>query len=69
MAQTSCPKCGKVIVGDLYDLDRLMAQHDKMSHEQGYRGSSSWRKCSACNGTGRDAFRRLCRICGGAGQV
>ncbi|MBQ3445552.1 hypothetical protein IJG29_02385 [Candidatus Saccharibacteria bacterium] len=69
MAQTSCPHCGKVIEGNLYDLDRLMARHTEMEHRQGFRGSSSWRKCSACNGTGRDAFRRLCSICNGSGSV
>ncbi|MBQ9017923.1 hypothetical protein IJ118_02585 [Candidatus Saccharibacteria bacterium] len=69
MAQTTCPKCGKVLVGDLYDLPRLLDRHEEMEHRQGFRGSSSWNKCSACGGTGRDAYRLPCKICRGSGMV
>lgn len=63
----TCPHCGKVIVGESYELKRLMQAHIKAEHEQGYRRLDSWGKCHYCNGRGKDVWGITCKYCNGSG--
>ena len=63
----TCPHCGAVIIGDSSNIGRLYREHIERMHNQGYRRSDSWNKCSACNGTGKDPWGLLCMRCKGSG--
>lgn len=64
----TCPYCGKVIVADSSDLNRLLQAHIQTEHEQGYRRSDSWRTCPYCGGRGKDVYGIICHHCKGSGM-
>ena len=64
---TDCPYCGKTIVGGSSELNRLLQEHIKREHEQGYRRIDSWGKCHYCDGRGKDVWGRTCKHCNGSG--
>ena len=67
MAHETCLKCGQVIYGDSSVLGKLMAEHDRRMHEQGWRRASSWGKCCYCDGRGKDVYGITCKYCNGSG--
>lgn len=62
----TCPECGAVIVGESYELNRLIQEHKERFHRQSYRRSDSWNKCHYCNGTGK-IYGAACSHCNGSG--
>lgn len=67
MQHETCPHCGAVICGESYELNRLLQEHIRKNHEQGYRRLDSWNKCSYCNGLGKDIWGTTCPHCRGSG--
>ena len=63
----TCPHCGKVIVGESYEINAKMQRHIQMAHEQGYRRVDSWHKCPYCDGRGKDVYGITCIHCRGSG--
>ena len=68
MALLTCPECGQVIYGDSSEVKRMLKEHIRRVHEQGYRRVDSWRDCSNCFGHGKVGGVD-CPYCGGSGKV
>ena len=63
----NCPHCSFVADGDSSVVNKILQQHIKREHEQGYRPLSSWGNCRYCGGRGKDTNGITCKYCNGSG--
>lgn len=64
-----CPHCGRTIVADSSNINRLLELHIQQYHDQGYRRLDSWHTCPSCMGTGKVGIGIKCSTCNGSGKV
>lgn len=68
MAHETCPYCSFVAENiNSSVMQKILADHIRREHEQGWRRASSWGACKHCNGRGKDVYGITCKYCNGSG--